>query len=211
MLVTRIERQKKQKQRFSIFLDGEFAFGVSDAVLLKHGIRKGDELREEDVTRIREADSLDAAKRMALNYISFRPRSSSEVAGYLVRKGFTPGEAATVAQHFVSVSLINDGEFARMYVRDRLRRKPTGTALLKHELFRRGIPGPLADQVLNEIVSRENQIEAAVQLAQKKIKITGLRKRTADREKVLRQVFGYLLRRGFSSDVADSALRTLHV
>ena len=41
MHITKIERQKKRSSRKSIFIDGSFAFGVSDDILLKFALHEG--------------------------------------------------------------------------------------------------------------------------------------------------------------------------
>ena len=50
--VTGIEMQKRDAQRISIFLDGEFAFGLHQDVLLESGIARGDRLSEERIEAI---------------------------------------------------------------------------------------------------------------------------------------------------------------
>ena len=56
MIVTKIERQKRNSQRVNLFLDGEFAFGIHDEVLLRSGIRKWDRLTEETLDTIRVSE-----------------------------------------------------------------------------------------------------------------------------------------------------------
>jgi regulatory protein len=42
--ITTITQQVKQKGRFSIFVDGQYAFSLSEAALLKSKIASGDKL-----------------------------------------------------------------------------------------------------------------------------------------------------------------------
>lgn len=46
-VITKITVQKRRKDRFNIFVDGEYAFPISEAVLIKIGLFKGMELTKE--------------------------------------------------------------------------------------------------------------------------------------------------------------------
>ena len=52
--ITAIEIQCKRKNRRSIFLDGEFAFGIDVEVLLRQGLGVGDELSQQQIDDILE-------------------------------------------------------------------------------------------------------------------------------------------------------------
>jgi len=75
MIVTGIERQKKQPGRYSIFVDGEFAVGVGSEVLLAAGLRKGDEITTGTLDRLRNDEELRAARRIAARYLGTRRRT----------------------------------------------------------------------------------------------------------------------------------------
>ena len=47
MIVTSIEQQKKDKSRYSVFIDGEFAFGLIMDDILYFKIKEGMELPQE--------------------------------------------------------------------------------------------------------------------------------------------------------------------
>jgi regulatory protein len=55
MKITRIEKQIKFKNRYNIFLDGEFAFGLYDDTILKFGLRTNDELSDEIIRSDQES------------------------------------------------------------------------------------------------------------------------------------------------------------
>jgi regulatory protein len=104
--------------------------------------------------------------------------------------------------------MINDLEFARAFVRDRLKRKPTGQALLRLQLLAKGISSSMADRVLVDLISPQNQEASALQAAMRKIQITRYSKRNLDDEKRKKRLLDFLLRRGFSYEIALKTLRT---
>jgi SOS response regulatory protein OraA/RecX len=104
--------------------------------------------------------------------------------------------------------MINDLEFARAFVRDRLKRKPTGQTLLRLQLLAKGISSSMADRVLVDLISPQNQEASALQAAMRKIQITRYSKRNLDDEKRKKRLLDFLLRRGFSYEIALKTLRT---
>ncbi len=57
--ISKVEAQKKNKDRYSVFLDGgEFAFGVHVDVLVTHGLRKGMELDKNELEALIHDESV---------------------------------------------------------------------------------------------------------------------------------------------------------
>ncbi len=209
MIVTRIAKRKNSRRLFAVYVDGEFAFDASDAVILKFGLRTNDSIDEERIAAIKTSELQTEAQLIAVNYVSYRPRSSREVLDHLMRKGFSKELADSVVRHFESVSLINNLEFARMFVRDKLRRKPTGKALLQKLLAAKGIPSPMIDQVLREHISDEDQKNAARDLASRRMRSTKRSLAALDPTKQKQRLTGYLLRHGFSSEIVHKTIQAL--
>lgn len=209
MIVTKILRRKKRPQRYAVYLDEAFAFEVSDEVLLKFGLRTGLRLEERTIADIASAEAMSRAQKLALHYLSYRPRSSREIIDRLVRKGFSKNLAQEVAEHFRELKLVNDLEFARMFVRDKLRGRPMGKALLRRRLLEKGITPHTIERVLREHVSDEDEQNAATTLAAKKLKLSAgtFAKLNPTRQK--KRLLDYLLQRGFSSEVAAKTVRSV--
>jgi regulatory protein len=209
MLVTRILKVRRERNRFEVYLDDQAAFRVSATVLAKHGLYKGQDLQEDAVGKIVQADAQEQAHQTAVNFISYRPRSSKEVLDKLVRKGFDSDLAVQVVDRLRELMLINDLEFARMFVRDKLRGKPMGRALLRKKLLEKGISFQLAERILNEYITAEHEQEAARALAERKFRTS--RKRFSGLEPATQQkrLADYLLNRGFSAEVAYKTVRTI--
>ena len=125
-----------------------------------------------------------------------------------MKKGSTRECAENVTHQLQSARMINDLEFARAFVRDRLKRKPTGQALLRLQLLAKGISSSMADRVLVDLISPQNQEASALQAAMRKIQITRYSKRNLDDEKRKKRLLDFLLRRGFSYEFALKTLRT---
>lgn len=208
MIITKIKRLRGKRQRYSVHLDGVPALELSDWTIGKYGLRTGDDLDEHTVDKIKSTEAETQAKNIAINYLSYRQRSSKEIIDHLIKKGFTRECAEDVTHKLQSVQMVNDLEFARAFVRDRLKRKPTGQALLRMQLLAKGITSSMADMVLAELISPQSQQTSALQAAKRKIQLTKYSKRNLDEEKRKKRLLDFLLRRGFSYEIALKTIRT---
>ena len=208
MIITKIKKLRGRRQRYSVHLDGVPAFELSDWTIGKLGLHTGDDLDEDTIEKIKSTETVTQAKNNAVNYLSYRQRSSKEMINHLIKKGFTRECAEEVTRHLQSARMMNDLEFARAFVRDRLKRKPTGQALLRMHLIAKGIPSSMADTVLTDLISPQNQQASALQAAMRKIQLTRYSKRIPDNEKRKKRLLDFLLRRGFSYEIALKAIHT---
>lgn len=93
---------------------------------------------------------------IALHFLKFRPRSVFEIEKKLKEKKISEKEICDTIRVLKRNKLLDDAEFAKMYVRDKNRFKPTGSYLLKVELKRLG----LSEIDINNAL--ENQDEEAL-------------------------------------------------
>jgi regulatory protein len=126
-----------------------------------------------------------------------------------VRKEFSHELALEVIDKLKELNLLNDLQFARMFVRDKLRLKPMGKAMLRHKLLEKGIPFQLSERVLKEYVTDEKEQEAAKTLAVRKMKMSRSRFSALDPPTRQKRLVNYLLSRGFSQDIAYKTARSL--
>ena len=84
--VTSITRQKGRQNRVSIFLDDKYGFGLSLDVVHKFNIHKGQQLTAQEISIINEFELFHKAANTVLRYVSYRPRSESEIRTRLRRQ-----------------------------------------------------------------------------------------------------------------------------
>jgi regulatory protein len=208
LIITKIKRIRGKRAQYGVYLDGSLALELSDWTIGKFGLRTGDDLDEQTVYKLKSAEAESRAKNIAINYLSYRPRSSKEVTFHLTKKGFEDECAESVTRHLQSIKMIDDDRFAYAFVRDRLKKKPTGQALLRQQLLSKGISSEMTDKVLAELVSPQSQQASALQAAKRKIQLTQHAAKINDAEKRKKRILDFLLRRGFSYEIALKTIRT---
>jgi regulatory protein len=202
-IITKIEAQKRNPKRRSVFIDGEFAFGLDEEVLYKSGLKKGESLTRQRIEEITEEERKKEAKDVALKFLSFRRRTEKQVREKLKKKEFDEKIIDATIDKLKEFDLINDLEFATSWVKDRLAFKPRGKKLLKQELWKKGIKKDIIEQVTDQLCQDEDK--SAFQLVEK------IKKRYKNLEPNVakRRMFNLLLRRGFSYETTKYALKFL--
>jgi regulatory protein len=203
--ITSVERQKRSKSRVSVFVDGAYLGSVEDIVWARSGLNAGDALdaaKWEDMLTRQDAQ---AALDRALTRLASRARSRSEMENYLLDRGFSEDSVKYALEKLEGYGYIDDGEFAAMLVRDRMRMKHAGRRAIAGELKRMGVDEEEAASALAQYGEAD---EAASALAQAEKDMTRTA-REPDARKRRAKVYASLARRGFSHDVIQSALSKL--
>lgn len=194
--ITAISPQKRNPHRRSVFLNGEFAFGLSEEVIEKYRLRVGSEIDEETITQILEKDEVARARDSALRYLSYRPRSKKEVIDKLSEKGYNESTIAKVIEDLIKAGLIDDLEFSRMWARDRLKNRPKGRRLIAQELWQKGVADEISRRAIEEVFRDVDEGEIAATLLERRLR----RYRDLDQVRAKRRMFEFLLRRGFDRE-----------
>lgn len=196
-IITRVERQKNNQQRYSVFIDGKFSFALGDLDLSNSGLREGQELSEAELTDWITKSVGNKAYERALNYLSFRPRSTKEVRDYLDKKEFDEPTTQLVLDKLQSAGFVNDQSFATSWVDNRQLLKPRSKRRLTQELRQKG----LSDSDIEQAVGEVDEIEALKVVVAKK----------AARYKDARLLINYLVGQGFNYGLVRQVLEELGI
>src|SRR5207237_2338701 len=102
----------------------------------------------------------------AIRFLSYRPRSAREVEMRLRKKGYSAETIATVLERLRQRGYVDDLEFARFWVGNRMTFSPRGPRLLRSELRQKGVPQDVVDAVMQEQgEAQEESQEKATEVA----------------------------------------------
>ena len=104
-------------------------------------------------------DPLDTAHR----FLSYRPRSESEVRRRLLRS-FEPLLVEETLGCLLSTGLLDDRAFARFWRHNRERFRPRSIAMIRQELFRMGVDRDVTDEALEGLDEETSAIQAGRKL-----------------------------------------------
>ena len=198
-LITALKSQKKRRHRLSIFIDGEYRLSVSENAAV--GLRVGKELSEEDIHQLEEEGEVEKGYQGALRSISRRPHAEQEIRRKMQRCGLSRSVQESVLNRLRSAALLDDAEFARIWVENRTAFRTRGARALAIELRQKGISRAEIDSALEGF----DEAEAAYRAGQK----AAHRWKNVSEEEFRKKVGGYLSRRGFSYSMIASVISRL--
>lgn len=190
--ITAIEPQRKDPQRVSIFVDGEFSAGLSREIAA--GLRVDQQIDPEELQALAHQDETIRAYRLSIIYLGSRARSRMEVARRLAQAGYSAEATEAALQRLEEQDLVDDARLAREWVEYRLREKQIGVDRLRMELGRKGIGRELVAAALE---GREEEQESALkEFARRRLE----RMQTEPRADARRRLSQLLRQRGFDWD-----------
>lgn len=204
--ITRLAVQQRQPTRVSVFLDGVFAFGVSQELVRAWDLRVGRTLSVEEQERIAAAEQLLTAQAKALQYLAARPRTAHEVRQKLRRGGLTDAEADTIIAQLSAQGILDDAAYTRAYVTSRLSGRGYGPQRLRRELHQRGVSRALVEAAVQQDLPAQDVLAAArAQAARRWPRLA----REPDLARRRQKLFAFLRRRGFPSATAQQVIAEL--
>lgn len=209
MRITKIEPQKKRPGRKNIYAEGQFIAGVSDETLLRLALRTGDELGPDTLKALQRTEELFHAKAAALRFLSTRPRTEREMRDKLREKEFAEDEISRTIDELKASGILNDLEFARAYIRDALALKPLGRIAIARKLLLLGVAKDITTQTLDEAFAEVDTEAMALDAGRRFLRKTRGTSRTNDPKKLRARLTSFLLRRGYSWNVAGPVVRLL--
>jgi regulatory protein len=141
------------------------------------------------------------ARAIVLRQLTASPKSRLQLERKLAERNVPEDVAAAVLDRFEEVRLVDDAEFADMWVRSRSQSRRLAKGALRRELADKGIDADTAASALEQL-SDEDEEAAARQLVERKLRPgTDLSDR-AERDKATRRLASMLARKGYQPSQA---------
>ncbi|RAM36498.1 regulatory protein RecX [Arthrobacter globiformis] len=141
------------------------------------------------------------ARAIVLRQLTASPKSRLQLERKLAERNVPEDIAAAVLDRFEEVRLVDDAEFADMWVRSRSQSRRLARGALRRELADKGIDPDTAASALEQ-VSDEDEEAAARHLVERKLRPgTDLTDR-AERDKTTRRLASMLARKGYQPSQA---------
>ncbi len=226
MKVTQVERQKKsasrRTKRFNVYLDGQFAFGADEDLVVERRLVVGKALSPIDLEKILFEAEVGKLMVRVYGLLNIRIRSEKEIRDYLknlsFKRSLRSGDLKRRLKESEEISdvvieslvaklnqkgLLNDLEFAKAWVLSRGKKK--GSNLLKAELFKKGISREIVDLVIDEKLLTNGEEQVAEKLLEKRL----LRLSALPHQEKKQKALEFLVRRGFSYTTAKEVVEKL--
>jgi regulatory protein len=144
----------------------------------------------------------DKAESYAYRLLNYRPRTEQEIRDKLKKKDFSEELIGTLISKLKERSLIDDRNFARLWIESRMQSSSHGFLRIRHELLQKGIDKNIIEDIAEQFKRDFDEPDMAKGLVEARIKsVCGLHK-----DKARQRLYSYLKRRGFSDSVIYKAI-----
>ncbi|HUD11725.1 MAG TPA: RecX family transcriptional regulator [Candidatus Saccharimonadia bacterium] len=199
-VVSDIKREPRTRGRYGVYVDGVKAFDLSSLDLSTCGLRVGSQISEEGLAEFEALAESSRAYELAIRFLGVRPRTMYEMKQYLSRKDCPQASIQEALQKLNSAGLLDDDAFSASWIANRQALRPRSKRMLEQELIAKGVSRESIATALRQI-DGESELEALVQLAQRKHQMSQYR----DRNKLT----AYLARKGYRYELIKMALERL--
>lgn len=198
-IITAIQPQKHNQNRVNIYLDGQFAMGLTIAAAAQ--LQVGQWLTEEAVAELDRQERFEKTRLTAEEFLSYRPRSIAEVRQNLRKKEVEESVIEQVLANLIERGLLDDVVFARYWIDQRESFKPRSPFALRQELREKGVESEAIEEALAGIDKLESARRAAEGQARRFAEL--------DWENFQQKLNNFLYRRGFDYGTARQVTKEL--
>lgn len=201
-IITKIEIQKKNKERVNIYLDEEYAFSISAELVYKENLKVKDVVDIEKLKSVADKESYLRCKNSALKIIERSYKTEKEVIEKLQMKGYEQNHIEASIEFLKEYKFLNDDYYAEAFIKDKLDSK--GSQRIKQDLIKKGIPRDKIEEKLEGIDKIAEKNTARV-LANKKLRI--IQKSENDTYKISGKLYRFLISKGYTYDVVKEVVK----
>lgn len=194
------------KKRDKIFIDNEFAFVLYKGELHLYGIEVGEELSDSIYSTIVNEVLLKRAKLRAMNLLTKKDYTEKQLRKKMSEGYYSETQIDFTMQFLKEYGYIDDARYVKNYFFAYIQTRPRNRIIQK--LLEKGISQNLIDELVEEIYEEEAEltdIPDEMELGRKFLEKKKYDICNSMKEK--QKAYGYLIRKGISSDIAMKLLK----
>ena len=198
MKISKIETQKKNRKRSSVYIDGKFAFGISNEILIRFDLHEDEEIDEDLIQNVLLAKEKQQIRNRAYRLLHYRNRATKELRDRLLKVGFEQALIQEVIDEMIENNTLDDKNFAEAFVADYTKLRTKGNIFIRRELTKKGVAG----DIIESLVKNRDEKSIADDYMRRKLSHLDITK-PKDRQKALRR----MLTHGFTPAVAYEVIK----
>ena len=201
-VITKIEVQKRNKDRVNIYLDNEYAFSISMELVYKESLKPKMEIDVERLKDIADKEGYLKCKNTALRIIERSFKTEKEMRDKLKEKEYTDNQIEKTIEFLREYNFINDESYVKAYINDKLASR--GRQKIKYDLIKKGVDRNLIDEKLSCIDS-DDEKNTAFNLAKKKY--NSIKKSESDTYKLSGKLYRFLMSKGYNYELVKDVVK----
>lgn len=200
-IITKIEVQKRNKNRVNIYVNEDFLFACSAEIVYNYGLKTGEKIDIDKIKNIIEEDNYIKCKNDALHSIEKSYKTEKQIIEKLLIKGYEKSTIDKAILFLKEYNFLDDNKYIDMYVKEKLNSQ--GRNKIKYSLLQKGLDESIIKEKLQNI-DKEKEEDSLEKLGISKYQ--QLIKREDDTRKIYKKLGDYLMRRGYPWEDVKSFL-----
>lgn len=203
-IISKIESQKRNKDRVNVYIDEEYAFSCELETLVTNNLKQGLKVDPYKLAAIVFNDNYLKCKNCALRIIERGQKSEKAMTDKLKLKGYDETVIHKTIDFMKEYDFIDDEKLTKSYISQKS--SSQGRNKMRASLYNKGISD---DIIRNYIGSVDEKMEesTALNLAIKRYNV--LIKRDNEKNILYKKLGDFLLRKGYSYDICKSVLKSV--
>lgn len=171
----KVEKIKKSGRKYKIVLDNNDVITTYDDVIINNGILYNKQIDTNLLNEISKETSYYDIYYKCVNYITKKLRSEKEINEYIDKLNTSDKDKKQVLKKLKEIGLINDINYTKAYISDRINLSLDGPYKIKKDLLEHNISLEIIEEELNKIDKEiiNSKIEKLINKKIKNTKYTG--------------------------------------
>lgn len=190
-----------------VYLDNSRSSRLLLDSIAEFKLYQGKDINSEEFERIIVKDLESRLFKKAINYISIRPRTESEINYYFLKQKLISDNAnkeliiQCIIDRLKSNSYLDDEKFCEWLIENRINCSLKSRAEVKNEMMHKGISSSIINIQIDKFYPEEEELEIFETIFKKRYRnITNIDKKTK------LKIFNYFQRRGFNYSIIKEKL-----
>ncbi len=197
-VITAIEPQKKKKDRYNIYADGEYVASLGAEAVVRMSMKTGSVVSQRDLDAAVLEDNIQYAFDCAASLLSHSMRTRGELMQRLRDKGIADAAIEPAMDKLAAYGYVDDAAYAREFVQSAVSAGRWGRIAVTHRLQEKRLDRTLIDSAMTAYTDEDERRNARRQLD------ALMNRNTGDVRKLRQKVFATLTRHGFSYDTINA-------
>ncbi len=198
LTITAIQPQKRKKDRYNIYADGEYMASLGAEAVVRIGLKTGGSITQSELDNAVLKDNIQYAFDSAAALIAHSMRTRGELVERLREKGIAEAAIEPAMDKLASYGYVDDAAYAKEFVQSAVSTGRWGRIAVSHRLKEKKLERAVIDHALLAYTEEDELRNARRQLQ------ALMPKNTDDKRKLRQKAFAALTRHGYTYDIIST-------
>lgn len=196
MHISAVEPQKRKKDRYNIYADGEYVASLGAEAVVVYGIRPGAQIPAQALREAAQKDNAAYAFDCAAATLAHGRRTRTELVRKLKERGLDEAAIEAALDKLTTYGYVDDAAYAAEFVRSMMEAGKLGRMAVEYKLKEKGVPAAIAREAMQAYGEDEERDIAR--------RLMGRLAGGGDAKEERKRVSAALVRHGFAYGVISS-------